>query len=269
MQFFRLLYKSVLDIIKKRNLLIELTKKEFQTRYLGSYLGIAWAFVQPIFNIMVLWFVFEIGFRSAPVKDFPFILWLVCGMVPWFFFSDSILSSVTSIVDNNYLVKKVVFPVSLLPFVKILSALVVHSFFIFLLFLCFIYYGYMPELYNLQIIYYIFATSVLAIGVSLITSSLMVFLRDIKEIVNMTMQLAFWFTPIFWPIQIIPEKYQSIIKLNPMYYIIEGYRNSFIYHKWFWNDINSFLYFWLFTIFILISAFLLYRKMRPHFADVL
>ncbi len=257
------------DIIKSRKLIMELTKKDFQARYLGSYLGIIWAFIQPTVTILIFWFVFQVGFKAAPVENFPFILWLIAGIIPWFFFFESISSGTNSIVDNSYLVKKVVFRVSVLPIIKILSALFIHLFFVAFMFIMFSIYGYKPSIYNLQIIYYLFATIVLALGLSWITSSLIIFLRDIGQVVGMLLQFGFWLTPIFWSFKMIPEAYHFIFKLNPVYYIVEGYRNSLIHNIWFWEYPNLGLYFWSETIVIFIIGALLFRRLRPHFADVI
>ncbi len=269
MTYVKQFFLFLLDIIKSRRIIFELTKKDFQSRYLGSYLGILWAFVQPTVTILIFWFVFQVGFKSTPVDNFPFILWLMAGIIPWFFFSDAISSSTSSIIDNSYLVKKVVFRVSVLPIIKILSALFIYLFFIAFLFIMFLVYGHMPSLYNLQVIYYLFATIVLVLGLSWITSSLVIFLRDIGQVVGMLLQFGFWLTPIFWSFKMIPEQYHFIFKLNPVYYIVEGYRNSFIYHTWFWEYYNLTAYFWIETLALFVIGALLFRRLRPHFADVI
>ena len=263
------LYGFIVDIIRSKRLILEMTKKDFEAKYLGSYLGIVWAFIQPTINILIFWFVFEVGFKSKPVENFPFILWFLSGILPWFFFSESVASATTSIVDYSYLVKKVVFQVSILPIIKLLSAACIHLFFIGVLFIIFKIYGYNPVIYNLQVFYYLFATFVLVLGISWITSSVLVFLRDIGQVVNMTLQFLFWLTPVFWSIGMVPEKYHRILQLNPVYYIIQGYRDSFIYHKWFWEDIYSTAYFWIITLSLLLVGAILFSRLRPHFADVL
>lgn len=269
MTYLKLFLSFFIDIIRNHRLLWELTKKDLQVRYLGSYLGILWAFVQPTVTVLIFWFVFQVGFKSMPVENFPFILWLVCGMFPWFFISDSISSATGSIIENSYLVKKVVFRVSLLPIVKIISALIVHTFFIGLLFLMFAIYGYEPTIYDVQVIYYIFATICLLLGLSWLTSAITIFLKDVGQLVNMVLQFGFWGTPIFWSFKMIPDEYIIFFRLNPAYYIIEGYRNSFIYHRWFWEDISMTLYYWIVTLVVLLVGALVFRKLRPHFADVL
>ena len=269
MRYFRALVALILDIFRNRKLLWQMTKRDFKQRYLGSYLGILWAFIQPTITVLIFWFVFQVGFKSMPVDNFPFILWLVCGMFPWFFISESVSSATNSIVESSFLVKKIVFRVELLPIVKIMSALVVHIFFVAVLFLMFAIYGYGVSIYNLQIIYYFFAMICLSLGISWLTSSLTVFLRDVGQFVAMILQLGFWGTPIFWTLEMIPAKYQIFFKLNPVYYIVDGYRQSFIYDNWFWEHFGWTIYFWLVTLFVMFVGAICFKRLRPHFADVL
>jgi len=263
------LFEFLKAIFQNKVLLLSLTKNDLKQRYFGNILGVAWAFIQPTATVLIFWFVFQVGFKAQPVDNFPFILWLVAGMFPWFFFAEGLSNGTNSIMANNFLVKKVVFRVSLLPIVSLLSALIIHTFFIFFMFAMFIYYGYAPELHWLQIIYYLFATSILLLGLSWITSSVVVFFKDLGQFISMIIQFGFWLTPIFWSMKMVPENYHWLIKLNPMVYIIEGYRNSLIYHKWFWEDINMTIYFWATTFVLFGLGALTFRKLRPHFADVL
>lgn len=261
--------RSIFDLAVNRKLIFELSKKDFKVKYAGSYLGIIWGFVQPIVTILVLWFVFQVGFRNSPIQDFPFILWLLCGMIPWFFISESITSAANSLIEYSYLVKKVVFKVSSLPLIKIVSALYVHLFFIAFLFFMFILYGYGFSIYNIQIIYYLFASIVLVTGISLITSSLMPFLKDMGQIVAIVLQLLFWMTPIFWNIKQVPDKYLNLLRMNLIFYIVQGYRDTFIDHVWFWQRWKIASYFWIMVIIILIFGIKLFKRLKPHFADVL
>ena len=137
------------------------------------------------------------------------------------------------------------------------------------MFAMFLYYGYMPQLHWIQIIYYLFATVVLLLGLSWITSSVVVFFRDMGQFIAMIIQFGFWLTPIFWNMNMVPDKYHWIIQLNPIVYIVEGYRNSMIYHKWFWEESSMTIYFWIVTIAIFIIGGLTFKKLRPHFADVI
>jgi len=263
------LFEFLKSIYKNRTLLWQLTKNDFKQKYLGNFLGVAWAFIQPTATIAIFWFVFQVGFKSKPVGDYPFILWLIAGMLPWFFFAETLATATNSILANNFLVKKVVFRVSLLPIISILTTLIVHLFFILFMFGMFIYYGYYPDIYWLQVFYYLFALIVLLLGLSWITSSVVVFFRDLGQIIAMVIQFGFWLTPIFWSIGMIPQKYHWLLKLNPIYYIIQGYRDSLINHKWFWEHPNMTIYYWIVTMAIFIVGSLIFKRLRPHFADVL
>ncbi|WP_397333472.1 ABC transporter permease [Paenibacillus sp. JSM ZJ436] len=257
------------NLCEKLELIISFTINDFKKRHLGSYLGMVWAFIQPLITILLFWFVFQVGFRSTPIHDVPFILWLSCAMVPWNFFSDAFQSSTSSIIDNNYLVKKVVFKLDILPVIKILSALFVHLFFLVFLVTMFLIYGYGFSIYNIQVIYYLLASILLVLGISWITSSLVLFLMDTAQIVAMLMQFGFWLTPIFYPLTMVPEKLHFFFKLNPMYYITNGYRNAFIYKTWFWQEPLLTLYFWTITAVLLVFGYKIFKKLQPHFADVI
>jgi lipopolysaccharide transport system permease protein/teichoic acid transport system permease protein len=93
--------------------------------------------------------------------------------------------------------------------------------------------------------------------------------RDVGQVVTMVLQFGFWFTPILWNIGMVPEKYQTLMKLNPVFYITEGYRNSFISGIWFWEYPRWTLEFWILTGIIFVLGAIIFLKLRPHFADVL
>jgi ABC-type polysaccharide/polyol phosphate export permease len=259
----------LLDLYRNRALILQLTVRDFKSRYLGSYLGLLWAFINPVITIMIFWFVFQVGFKSAPVGDFPFILWLMAGIIPWFFIADTLMSGTGAVVENSYLVKKIVFRVSMLPVVKLLSALVVHLFFVLVIFVVFSAYHMYPSLHALQVIYYGFAAIVLLLGLTWLTSALMVFLKDVGQVVGMFVQFGFWLTPIFWSVEMVPEKYRIYLKLNPFFYVTEGYRDSFVHKVWFWEHPVYSAYYWSFTAGIFILGALVFSRLRPHFADVL
>ena len=257
------------DIYSNKQLILNLALNDFKIRYAGSYLGIIWGFIQPLINLLVMWFVFQVGFKSKPVEDFPFILWLICGMIPWTFFSDALTNATNSLIEYNYLVKKIVFRVSILPIVKIISSLFVHLFFIGFIFAMFIIYGYTVNIYWIQSLYYSFCLISFVLAISWFTSALIVFVKDVGQVVSVVLQFGFWLTPIFWSHEILPDKYAALFKLNPIYYVVEGYRDSFINGVWFWERYNQTLYFWVVTIVILILGILFFKKLRPHFSDML
>jgi teichoic acid transport system permease protein len=266
--------KSVLmlgqEVNNNRVLIWNLSKNDFKTKYAGSYLGITWAFVQPIVTILVYWFVFQFGLRSnSPIKDVPFIVWFVSGIIPWFFFQEALLNATNCMTEYNYLVKKVVFKISILPIVKIISALLVHLVFLgFLFFICTIY-GFYPSKYTIQIIYYSFCTFFMVLSISYATSAIVIFFKDLREIINIVLQVGMWMTPIMWSYTIIPKELQWIVKLNPLNYIVEGYRDTIINHIWFYERYFQTVYFWIVILVVFGIGAVIFKKLKPHFADVL
>lgn len=267
------LRKSISHLISRNNrnrsIVFNLAKQSFKSKYLGSYLGILWAFIHPAIMICIFWFVFEVGFKSVPVDNYPFLLWFMAGIIPWFYFSEAIPSSTNSIVDNAYLVKKVVFPIHVLPIISVVSSLFVHLFFISVLVLLFIKYGYSIDIYVIQIIFYLIMMILLMISLSYFTSTIIVFFKDLGQIVAMCIQLGFWLTPIFWTLDMLPEKFHFFVKLNPMYYIVEGYRDALIYKVWFWEKPLLTTYFSVFLLVSLLIGSFLFKRLKPHFADVI
>lgn len=264
-------FRFLRDLGRSKNMIYELVKKDLQMRYLGSYLGMIWAFVQPLVTILILWFVFGLGLKTQVASnEYPFILWLMAGMIPWFFLSDSIIGAAGSIRENSYLVKQVAFRVSILPLIKVLSTLVLHLFFVIVLFLVILCYGFSLSWYNLQLLYYILCGFWLVLAIGWITSALMVIVKDIGYVTTIAMQFGFWLTPIFWSIDRLPEKYRMIIGLNPFYYIVQGYRYSLFEQRWFWSgQREQTIYFWLLTLALSGLSVFIFRRLRPHFADVL
>lgn len=117
------------EIIGKRKLIWDLGKADFRKRFVGSYFGVVWMFIQPIVTVSIYAVVFGMGFKSPPpIEGFTYVEWLVPGIVPWFFFSESVNSITNCLQEYNYLVKKVVFKVEILPIIKLISCLLVHAF---------------------------------------------------------------------------------------------------------------------------------------------
>lgn len=257
------------DAVQSRRLIFELTRREFRGRYLGSAFGLTWAFIHPAVIMMIYWIVFQYGLRVGNVGTIAFLPWLLVGFVPWFYVNDWLALGTTVILENHFLVKKIVFRVSLLPLVRLLSLLPVHLFFIIsVLFICWGY-GYAPTVYDLQLPYYLAAVMILGIGVSWLTSALSPFLRDTAQVMADIVQVAFWATPIAWPSTSVPQKYQWILWLNPIYYVVRGYRECMLEHQWFWNHPIATTYFWIVTATIFVCGGLVFKRLMPHFADVL
>lgn len=260
------------ELLQNRRLILKLAVNDFKTKYAGSYLGIVWAFVQPIVTILVYWFVFSVGLKSGNVDQYPFVLYLTTGIIPWFFFQDALNGGTNALLEYNYLVKKVVFKISILPIVKIISASFVHVFFVaFALILC-CGYGYFPTLYILQLFYYMFCTFCLVLALVYATSAIVIFFRDLTQIISILLQVGVWLTPIMWDINVVMADYPLIIrifKLNPMYYIVTGYRDSMLGQVSVMAHVGWGLYFWVVTAVLFGIGAFVFKRLKPHFADVL
>lgn len=260
----------LLDLYLKRRLILSLAINDFKQKYTSSYLGLFWSFVQPLINIGVFWFVFSIGFRAADIeKGIPFILWLICGLIPWYYFSEVLSSGTNVLYEYSYMLKQMVFKPIILPSIKILSSLITHLFFCVLIILIGLVYKLPVSLHILQVFYYLICMMYLLFGICLLFSSLKVFLPDVGEIVGVILQLGIWITPIMWNLKMVPERLQWIFKINPMYYVITGYKDTFIYKIWFWERPNQMLIFFSISTFLLVIGVVVFRKLRPHFNDVL
>ena len=260
-----------MELYHNRKLIFSLAKNDFKTKYAGSYLGIVWAFIQPVVTILVYWFVFSVGLKAGTVSNYPFVLYLVSGIVPWLFFQDALNGGTNALLEYNYLVKKVVFQIDILPIIKLISALFVHLFFIVFTIVLYACYGYYPDLYTLQMLYYTFAMMILLLGLIYATSAIVVFFKDLGQIINIILQIGVWMTPIMWNIdgmELNPILI-TILKLNPMYYIVAGYRDSLINKAGFWEQPGMTIYYWILTIVLFIIGTKIFKKLKPHFADVL
>ena len=264
-------------LVSRRGLIWNLAKNDIKKKFAGSYFGIVWAFVQPVITVLLYWFVFEFGLhqKASDLRtgiEIPFVMWLMAGLVPWFYFQEAMNGGTGVLVEYSYLVKKVVFQIDTLPVVKMISALFTHLFFVLFAIAVFWVMGYPPDLYTLLVIYYSFCMIVLATGIVYATGAMTVFFRDMKEVVAILLQIGMWVTPIMWNFESmtqIPGWAAALLKLNPMYYIVSGYRNALIHKIGFWENWGLTIYFWVVTILILIVGTSVFKRLRPHFADVL
>lgn len=257
-------------LLQSRKLLITLSIDNFKQEYFGSYLGLIWAFIRPTVFILVIWFVFEFGFKAPPATNgAPFVLWLSIGFSAWFFFAEAMSSGVGSVTTKNYLLKKVDFRVSILPVAQVIAALFIHFIFLGIVVCIFFLNGYTPTIYWLQLPFYTVSLFTLLLGLTWLTSSLSVFIKDIGYLVGLILQVGFWATPVFWSIELVPVKYQFLLKINPMFFIIAGYRDSLINNVWFWQKGQDILILWIINITVCVAGAITFKRLRPHFGDVM
>lgn len=237
---------------------------------MGSYLGIVWAIIRPLIFIFVIWLIFSVGLKDDLIDSkAPFILYLLTGYTSWMFFSTSLSSTMNAFTGNKSLVKRPSFKIILLPVVKILSSFLLHLIFLSIVVVMMLIMGFYPSIYWFQLPFYILMLSLLLFGFGLLLASLSVFTKDVAQFVGALLQVGFWVTPIFWSFSRVPEQYLWILNFNPMVYIVNGYRNTFLNNVWFWED-GTFLFSFLsFTLVFMFLGIFVYKKLRPHFGDVI
>lgn len=262
---------------KNGKLILKLSKNDFKQKFAGSYLGIIWAFVQPVVTVLVYWFVFEKALNTGTQStkagiEAPYVLWLIAGLIPWFYFSEAVSNGTMALREYDYLVKKVVFNINTLPIVKVISSLFVHAFFVAFALVLYACYHYAPTLYMLQMIYYSAAMIFLCIGIVYATSAIVVFFKDLSQIVNIVLQVGIWATPIMWNIDTMHSVSAGLIfvlKLNPLYYIVSGYRDALLNQVWFWERPGITVYYWVIAILFFVLGRTVFNRLKVHFADVL
>ena len=243
--------------------------RELHFRYAGTAAGLIWSVVNPLVMIAVYWFVFSVGLKVRPMGDMPFILVFMCGYAPWSFFLEAVTGSTNSITGNAHLVKKTVFPTEVLPLVQMGSAIPTHVVMLLALTVMMAINGVPFSFYNLQFIYYFIASMVFTLGLSWLVAAANVIFRDMGQIMGVIINIWFWLTPIVWPEHMIPERYAFLLKANPVYYVVAGYRSSFLTHEFIFNDPAWSFYFWAVAIAMFVFGGVVFKRLKPVFPDVM
>ncbi len=260
------------ELFQNRFLIWKLAKNDFKKRYAGSYLGAVWALAQPVVTVAMYYIVFDKIMKNGIDRgtgDVPFVLFLTAGLVPWFYFSEALNNGTNALLEYNYLVKKVVFKVSILPIIKIIAATFIHVFFVLVMLVVAAIYGYYPTVYTIQIVYYSACLFIFVLALSYSTCSIVVFFRDLSQIINIALQIGMWATPILWNIDSLNSRWVTILKLNPLVYIVNGYRSAICEREWFFQDFFSTMYFWIVTVILFGIGAAIFKRLKVHFADVL
>ena len=250
-----------------------ITKYELKSDVRDTKLGFLWNILSPAIQIFTFWIVFGIGIRSGQdVKGIPFLPWMIVGMIVWFFVSPCITQGVGCIYSKRNIITKMKFPVSILPTTVVLKELVNHLIMVGIIAVLLIVLGFMPNIYWLQIIYYMFCTFCFCISLNLITSVLNMFTRDISKLVKSLMRMLLYLTPILWTLDKVEAMYPMLallLKLNPLYYVVEGYRQSIFYGIPFFQNMGLTLYFWGVTIAMYCVGSWLMYKFKSRFIDMM
>ena len=216
------------NLYKYRELLKTSVTKDIGGKYKHSFLGVLWSFINPLLQITVYAIIFPLIMgNSSQYKDYT--VFMVCGLIPWNFFTAAINRSAYTMIENGNILKKVYFPREILPLSVVtsesinflISCIIIIAFILFKGFGICKYILFFPIILAIQFL--------LLLGFGLILSSVTVYIRDLNHFIGIALQLLFYATPVVYSYETIPEQYRWILKYNPMTYIIEGYRDIFYY----------------------------------------
>ncbi|MGN0712678.1 MAG: ABC transporter permease [Anaerovoracaceae bacterium] len=266
----RTLKEIIKDHIEYRRQLVQLAKADMKKAY-GGVLGMGWAIIRPAILIFVFWFAFSVGLRKGgDVEGYPFFLWLIAGMIPWFYMRDMITGGAGSIRRYKYLVTKIKFPVSTIPTFVSMGNLATHAGLVVLMIGIFLLFGYRPTIYYLQIPLYMILMFLFFTAWGLFSGVLSSISRDFLNLVKSLTQALFWMSGILYDANGIDQQWiRNILLFNPVTIVVNGYRNALIYHKWFWEDWQQLVNFAIVYAVMLLLAVWVYRKLKKDIPDVL
>lgn len=261
---------SALTVLKEQikhfYLVRRLSVYEVKSANSSNYLGVLWEIINPMIQIAIYWFVF--GFIILNRGD-DFLPWLMAGIVVWFFVNPAITQTSKSVYSRMNMVSKMSFPMSVIPSYVIFAKLYQHLMLLGVIIILLGFTGYLPTLYILQLPYYVAATVLLLFSLGLITSTLSTIIRDVHNIIVSLMKVMFYLTPILWVMD--AKEHPTIVnimKLNPLYYIVEGYRASLLGESWYliahWEYT---FYFWAVVIILFMIGSSLHVRFRDRFVD--
>jgi teichoic acid transport system permease protein len=252
----RTLIKIFKQHITWRHQLIKLAKADLIKTFSGAALGWAWAVIKPAVLIFVLWFAFGLGLRLGGNMEngYPFLLWLMAGLIPWFFMNEMLIQGANALRQYNYLVTKMRFPIATIPTFVGISKLMVHLFLVGLMIVFFLFYGFTPDIYMLQLPIYILCMLLFFIAWAQFASLLSCISKDFYNLIEAATQALFWLSAILYDVNTmaVPGWLKFFLLLNPISFIASGYRNVFIYKVWLWEDHSTL---WIRSLGIEIDAY--------------
>ena len=267
----KILFNILKEHLQYRKQIMKLARADLIKTYRGAALGWTWAIIKPTVTIFVYWFAFQIGLRAGKdVNGYPFFLWLVASVIPWFYMSEMITGGTECIRKYSYLVTKMKFPVSTIPTFVNISKFMIHILLVYITIILFRIFGFVPDLYLLQLPFYMLLTFLFFNIWSLLSAPLAVVSKDYSNLVKAFITAVFWLSGILWnPETVKSTTLRRILKFNPITYLVSGFRNCFIDKIWFWEQPKRLLYFVIITCIMLFFAVRVYKKVRKDIPDIL
>lgn len=252
------------NLYNYRELIKTSVKKDIGGKYKHSFLGVLWSFINPLLQIAVYAIIFPLIMKN----NIPnYTVFMVCGLIPWNYFATVINRASFTFIENGNIIKKVYFPREILP-LSLVTSETINFLISTIIIICFtLAYGMGLTKYVLLYPLVLLVQYILLLGISLIVSSVTVYFRDLQHFIGVLLQLFFYATPIVYSVETIPENFRWILKINPMTYIIEGFRDIFYYHQI--PDIKMLGIVLVIGILLCIVGYLIFNKLQKKFAEEL
>lgn len=263
------------EIIKEhigfRKQILKISISDLKKQYKGTALGIVWALVRPAITIFVFWFAIEMGLRKGSThNDMPFFLWLIAGMIPWFYMRDNITGGANSIRRRKNLVTTIKYPVSTIPTLVSTSTLFTHLGLLLVMIIIFMLFGYMPTVYYIQLPIYILMMYMFFTSWNLFSGMICCISKDFLQLVRALVQAFFWLSGILYdPNSIEIPWIKTLLNFNPVTILVTGYRNCFIYKLWFWQVPEQLINFVIVYLVMLLLAVWAYKRLRKEIPDII
>jgi lipopolysaccharide transport system permease protein len=262
------LLTNLRKLLRYRALIGALVARELKARYRGSVLGFFWSFVNPLLLLLIYNFVFTTVMPAARGDGLePYALFLFCGLLPWTWFSSSLLESANVLVAGGNLIRKVLFPAEVLPIVTVLAGFAHYCLGLVVLAAFFVYYGHPVSLADLPWLPVIVLIQlVLTLGLSLLIAPLTVHFRDLRDLLSNLMTLWFFGTPIIYPLSRAPESARWILNLNPFTHLAVAYQDVLFRPEPFtaWRRL---LFVGAMSIVVFLAGYFVFDRLRDTLAE--
>lgn len=258
------MFKVFKNLYKYRELLKTTVKKEIRGKYKNSFLGVLWSFLNPLLQIAVYAIVFPLILRNTQEN---YVIFLCCGLIPWTFFSTAISRSSFTMIENGNILKKVYFPREILT-ISVVTSEAINFVISTIIIIAFVILGGLGI--TKYIVFYpiiLLAQYLFVLAISFVLSCITVYFRDLQHLIGVALQLLFYATPIVYATDTIPEGFKWILNINPMTYVINGYRD--VFYNQVTPNIYSLLILIITSIILCVIGYLIFNKLQKGFAEQL
>jgi len=249
---------------------LRLATFEAKNQHKGSFLGVLWNVINPAIQIFIFWFVFNIGIRGGePIGNLPFLIWLMAGLIPWFYMSSMLTGTANSLRQYKGIISNIKLPLSIVPIKSIFSFLIHHLTTMLIYFVVFFMYRLTPTFHIVFVLYYLIAIIAFFLGWALLSSAITVLFPDFNKFLGSVVRLIFFVSPIMWSFDNLPRHISQILRLNPLAYIVEGYRHALLFGNSPLAHWRQGLYFWVISLILFAVGSYTHCRLRKKFVDLL